>query len=49
MDYIPVYEGEEQDDGKTVRVSVGRFSAVACEPKSLRQERSSGLFGPSVR
>jgi Cu(I)/Ag(I) efflux system membrane fusion protein len=22
MDYIPVYEGEEQDDGKTVRVSV---------------------------
>jgi len=48
MDYIPVYEGEEQDDGKTVRVSVEN-SAVACEPKSLRQERSSGLFGPSVR
>ena len=22
MDYIPVYEGEEQEDGKTVRVSV---------------------------
>src|ERR671925_260281 len=22
MDYIPVYEGEEQDDGKTVKVSL---------------------------
>src|SRR5262249_7756816 len=24
MDYIPVYEGEEQDDGKTVKVSLGK-------------------------
>ena len=24
MDYIPVYEGEEQDDGKTVRVSLDK-------------------------
>jgi Cu(I)/Ag(I) efflux system membrane fusion protein len=25
MDYIPVYEGEEQDDGKTVKVSLDRI------------------------
>ena len=25
MDYIPVYEGEEQDDGKTVRVSLDKI------------------------
>jgi membrane fusion protein, copper/silver efflux system len=24
MDYIPVYEGEEQDDGKTVKVTLLR-------------------------
>src|SRR6266853_2846766 len=25
MDYIPVYEGDEQDDGNTVKVSLGRI------------------------
>jgi Cu(I)/Ag(I) efflux system membrane fusion protein len=25
MDYIPVYEGEEQDDGKTIKVSLDRI------------------------
>src|SRR5947208_14364603 len=25
MDYIPVYEGEEQDDGKTVKVSLDKI------------------------
>src|SRR3954453_22649865 len=25
MDYIPVYEGEEQDDGKTIRVSLDKI------------------------
>jgi Cu(I)/Ag(I) efflux system membrane fusion protein len=27
MDYIPVYEGEQQDDGNTVKVSPGRSRA----------------------
>jgi membrane fusion protein, copper/silver efflux system len=37
MDYIPVYEGEE-DDGKTVRVSLGKIqrSGVRTEPVSAR-------------
>ena len=26
MDYIPVYEGEEQDDGKTVKVSLDKLT-----------------------
>jgi len=39
MDYIPVYEGEEQDDGKTVKVSLDKVqrSGVRTEPV---QERS---------
>jgi membrane fusion protein, copper/silver efflux system len=38
MDYIPVYEGEEQDDGKTVRVSLDKIqrSGVRTEPVDMR-------------
>src|SRR5215211_1555433 len=38
MDYIPVYEGEEQDDGKTVRVSLDKVqrSGVRTQPVEER-------------
>ena len=38
MDYIPVYEGEEQDDGKTVRVSLDKIqrSGVRTETVEMR-------------
>ena len=38
MDYIPVYEGEEQDDGKTVQVSLDRVqrSGVRTEAAQAR-------------
>jgi membrane fusion protein, copper/silver efflux system len=38
MDYIPVYEGEEQDDGKTVRVSLDKIqrSGVRTEVVEMR-------------
>jgi Cu(I)/Ag(I) efflux system membrane fusion protein len=38
MDYIPVYEGEEQDDGKTVRVSLDKVqrSGVRTEAVDAR-------------
>jgi len=38
MDYIPVYEGEEQDDGKTVRVSLDKVqrSGVRTETVDTR-------------
>jgi Cu(I)/Ag(I) efflux system membrane fusion protein len=38
MDYIPVYEGEEQDDGKTVKVSLDKVqrSGVRSEPVEAR-------------
>jgi membrane fusion protein, copper/silver efflux system len=38
MDYIPVYEGEEQDDGKTVRVNLDKIqrSGVRTEAVELR-------------
>ena len=38
MDYIPVYEGEEQDDGKTVRVSLDKVqrSGVRTETVDMR-------------
>ena len=38
MDYIPVYEGEEQDDGKTVKVSLDKVqrSGVRTEPVEER-------------
>ena len=39
MDYIPVYEGEEQDDGKTVRVSLDKVqrSGVRTEKAAMRE------------
>src|SRR6266498_421733 len=38
MDYIPVYEGEEQDDGKTVKVSLDKVqrSGVRTEAVETR-------------
>lgn len=38
MDYIPVYDGEEQDDGKSVKVSLDKIqrSGVRSEPVMLR-------------
>jgi Cu(I)/Ag(I) efflux system membrane fusion protein len=38
MDYIPVYEGEEQDDGKSVRVSLDKIqrSGVRTETVAMR-------------
>jgi membrane fusion protein, copper/silver efflux system len=38
MDYIPVYEGEEQDDGKTVRVSLDKVqrSGVRTQAVEMR-------------
>src|SRR5712692_7280092 len=38
MDYIPVYEGDEQDDGSTVKVSLDRIqrSGVRSEKVQLR-------------
>ena len=38
MDYIPVYEGEEQDDGKTVKVSLDKIqrSGVRTEAVEAR-------------
>src|SRR6266849_4765875 len=38
MDYIPVYEGDDQDDGKTVKVSLDRIqrSGVRTEKVQLR-------------
>jgi membrane fusion protein, copper/silver efflux system len=38
MDYIPVYEGEEQDDGRTVKVSLDKVqrSGVRSEPVQER-------------
>ena len=39
MDYIPVYEGEEQDDGTTVKVSVDRVqrAGVRTEPAEMKR------------
>ena len=44
MDYIPVYEGEEQDDGKTVKVSLDKIqrSGVRTEAVEARVHRASG-------
>src|SRR5205085_6715739 len=38
MDYIPVYEGEESDDGNTVKVSLDKVqrSGVRTQPVGLR-------------
>ena len=44
MDYIPVYEGEEQDDGKTVKVSLDKVqrSGVRTETVETRVHRAAG-------
>jgi Cu(I)/Ag(I) efflux system membrane fusion protein len=54
MDYIPVYEGEE-DDGSTVRVSLDRVqrSGVRTEPAAMRRiarpVRAPGVARPDER
>src|SRR5262249_21584460 len=35
MDYIPVYEGEEQDDGKTVKVSLDKIQRSGVRTESV--------------
>src|SRR5258708_7745900 len=35
MDYIPVYEGEEQDDGKTVRVSLDKVQRSGVRTEAI--------------
>jgi membrane fusion protein, copper/silver efflux system len=48
MDYIPVYEGEEQDDGKTVRVSLDKVQRSGVRTEAVaphviaRQVRAVG-------
>jgi Cu(I)/Ag(I) efflux system membrane fusion protein len=37
MDYIPVYEGEEQDDGKTVRVSLDRVQRSGVRTEAVER------------
>jgi len=37
MDYIPVYEGEEQDDGKTVRVSLDKVQRSGVRTEKAEQ------------
>ena len=47
MDYIAVYEGEEQDDGKTVKVSLDKVQRSGRAHGSGRRRASS--FGRSAR
>ena len=37
MDYIPVYEGEEQDDGKTVKVSLDKIQRSGVRTEVVEQ------------
>jgi len=37
MDYIPVYEGEEQDDGKTVKVSLDKIQRSGVRTEKAEQ------------
>jgi Cu(I)/Ag(I) efflux system membrane fusion protein len=37
MDYIPVYEGEDQDDGKTVKVSLDKIQRSGVRTESVQQ------------
>ena len=46
MDYVPVYEGDEQDDGTTVKVSLTKSNAPEFVP-SL--SRCASSFSPCVR
>ena len=41
MDYIPVYEGEDQDDGSTVRVSVDRVQRAGVRTEIAAMKRIS--------
>jgi Cu(I)/Ag(I) efflux system membrane fusion protein len=51
MDYVPVYEGDDQDDGKTVKVSLDRIqrSGVRTEKVQLRTVGRSIRVGGTVR
>jgi membrane fusion protein, copper/silver efflux system len=37
MDYIPVYEGEEQDDGKTVKVSLDKLQRSGVRTEAVQE------------
>ena len=37
MDYIPVYEGEEQDDGKTVKVSLAKVQRSGVRTETVER------------
>jgi Cu(I)/Ag(I) efflux system membrane fusion protein len=37
MDYIPVYEGEEQDDGKTVKVSLDKMQRSGVRTEAVQE------------
>ena len=37
MDYIPVYEGEEQDDGKTVKVSLDKIQRSGVRTEKVQE------------
>jgi Cu(I)/Ag(I) efflux system membrane fusion protein len=37
MDYIPVYEGEDQDDGKTVKVSLDKVQRSGVRTESVQE------------
>lgn len=39
MDYIPVYEGEEQDDGKTVKVSLDKIQRSGVRTETVEARR----------
>ena len=41
MDYIAVYEGEEQDDGKTVKVSLDKIQRSGVRTEAGRSSASS--------
>jgi Cu(I)/Ag(I) efflux system membrane fusion protein len=38
MDYIPVYEGEEQDDGKTVKVSLDKVQRIGVRTEKVEPQ-----------
>src|SRR4029453_15942653 len=42
MDYIPVYEGEEQDDGKTVKGSLDKVQRSAVRTETVHKGASVG-------
>ena len=39
MDYIPVYEGDEQDDGKTVKVSLDKVQRSGVRTETVEAAR----------